>query len=466
VLLRRLAAGDDAAWERLDRRYRPALLRYAGSLGRPGVVDREDVVQDVLVRAHRELRAGFAPEHLSAWLHRMVRNAAIDAVRARARRPAEPLDGRPVADAGHGPDVVILRRERLRRVIDDVAALPDAQRVALVARAVDGRPASAVAEELGISEAAVGMAVRRARENLIRAENARDADCETVRPLLHHAHDRGTRTTEAARAHLQVCSACRAYRKDLRRVDRRLRVLAPPILPLLGLLGGGAGVAGVGVKSATVAGVLVLAATGGVLVVREHRSGPGQPSPVAIDAGVYSRQSVRRGGALPPGTWAVTARVRLPAGVPPAGQQRGVTLDCPAGTRSAEMVLPTQSHVPLGYGLDTRTGLGERTVRVRFDPDRLARPTTITVGAICRRPDRGGSLIYRPRRAGAGETAMVTVPGYHYLHHTPNGVFVGTLFGNQPVSVRRTTSTGRWAYVVSDDRDIRGWIASRFLRRP
>ncbi|MEV4422416.1 sigma-70 family RNA polymerase sigma factor, partial [Patulibacter sp. NPDC049589] len=185
ALLSRLAAGEDDAWERLDRRHRPALRRYVASLARPGTVDPDDVVQDVLVRAHGELQRGFAPDHLAAWLFRMARNATIDAVRARARRPADALDARPLADPATPPDVLILRRDRLRRTIDDVSRLPDAQRRALIARAVDDRPVGDVADELGISERAVAMAVLRARESLMRTADARDADCAQIRPLLH-----------------------------------------------------------------------------------------------------------------------------------------------------------------------------------------------------------------------------------------------------------------------------------------
>ncbi|MDO9407000.1 RNA polymerase sigma factor [Patulibacter sp.] len=471
ALLVRLAAGDDAAWERLDRRYRPALLRYAGSLGRPGVVDREDVVQEVLVRAHRELRAGFVPDHLSAWLHRMVRNAAIDAVRARARRPADPLDDHPVAAAGSGPDVVILRRERLRRVIDDVAALPDAQRVALVARAVDGRPVSEVAGELGISEAAVGMAVRRARENLIRAENARDADCEAVRPSLHRAHDRGTRTTEAARAHLQVCSACRAYRRDLRRLDRRLRALTPPLVPVLGLLGGGAGAAGVGAKSALVVGTAALVGvSGGVLVLAEHRVGPGGPAPATIDSYFVGTHDLRRGGRLPEGSTVVTARVRIPSGVPAPGTVRSVALRCPAGMRTAQWLQLPVEHAPsrelqdLSSGGSGGSDLGGRAVVLRFPSTRLPHPVSFSEGVLCRRPDRSGSLVRDPRPTRRGETPMVTTAGSHMVHVRPGGVMTGTLMGHEPVSVLRITPGGTWSRVASDNREIRGWVLTNGLR--
>ncbi|WP_026911714.1 sigma-70 family RNA polymerase sigma factor [Patulibacter minatonensis] len=465
ALLARLAAGDEAAWDAIDRRHRPALRRWAASLSRPGVVDPDDVVQDVLVRAHRELAGGFVPDHLSAWLHRMVRNAAIDAVRARARRVADPLDDALVADTGGGPDVVIVRRERLRRVIDDVARLPDAQRRALVAVAVDDRPVEEVADELGISAPAVRMTVRRARENLVRTEEARDATCDRIREVLHDAHDRGRRPSEQARLHLQHCSDCRAYRKAFRRVDRRLRVLVPPIVPLAGLLGGGGVTVGVVGKS-VVAGVLAVAvAGGGVLVERQHQKGPGDPSPVTLQAGIVSDREVRRGGALPPGTYAVTARVRLPAGVPARGQQRAVTLRCPPGTRTKQIIYPASpKSFDVATDIDSRLGIGGPTLRLIFDDRRLPRARTTRVGALCRRPDGAGSLVQHPRRARPGEVPMTTGTGFTYLRRRPGGVMRATLSAYEPVSVIRTSRRGGWVYVAADLPGVRGWVRLSQLR--
>jgi RNA polymerase sigma factor (sigma-70 family) len=471
ALLSRLARGDGDAWLRLDRRYRTALRRYAASLCRPGTADPDDVVQDVLVRALRELQGGFTPDHLSAWLHRMVRNATIDALRHRAARPTEALGERAIADPGAAPDAVILRKDRLRRTVDDIARLPDTQRRAFIARAVDDRPVRDVACELGISERAVAMSVIRARENLLRTADARDERCDRIRPLLHDAHERGTRPAERARLHLQDCSACRTYRRDLRRVDRRLRGLVPPFLPLAGLFGGGAATVGVGAKSAAVVGAVALAiASGGAVMVHAHRSDPGQPAPATVDAEFVGRRQLRTGGALPPGTYAVSAAVRIPAGVPPPGTKRAVTLTCPPGTVTAQNLQVRHGAVPRALrsgatpGPAPGVGLGERRLTTRYSPVRLPHPVSFTTGVLCRRPDRAGSLVPNPRRARPGEVATTTTAGFHYLHHRAGGAVTGLLRGHEPVSVQRVSKDGRWARVAADAPHLRGWILTTALR--
>lgn len=465
ALIRRVAAGDERAWEVLDRRHRPALRRYVAALARRGAVDADDVVQEVLLRAHRELGAGFAPDHLSAWLHRSARNATIDAVRALARRPTDALGPYDAVDRNGSPEPTVLRRERLRQLVHDVGRLPEAQRRALLRRAVDGRPAAEVARELGMTEPAVHMAVRRAREGLMRTSRARDARCEEIRPLLHTAHGRGARPTETARLHLQDCPACRDYRRELRRVDRRLRALVPPLLPLAGLVGGGATTAGLGAKSAAVVGALALATTGGVLVEHHGRLGPGDPSPVELQAGFASRQTVRRGGPLPAGTYVVQARVRLPGGLPPVGVHRSVTLTCPAGTRAAAWAgLPKgPQKVWMTKGTEWKA-FGERRVRVVFQRVLLPGPWTTRVGVVCRRPDATGAVHYRARATRPGETPMLTTPGRHYLHRTPGGMPWSMTNGREPVSVLRTTKSGLWSYIVGTDPNSRGWIQRRLLR--
>src|SRR3954449_5457130 len=100
-LARRLAAGDDDAFATLDARYRRALVRYARGLLRRSEHDAEDVVQDVLIRAHVALRGGDGPAELRPWLYRLTRNRAIDEVR-RARWGDEAL----------GDDDTLLASER------------------------------------------------------------------------------------------------------------------------------------------------------------------------------------------------------------------------------------------------------------------------------------------------------------------------------------------------------------------
>ena len=80
-LARRVGNGDAEAFASLDARYRSTLIRYASTLLRRSEHDAEDVVQDVLIRAHDTLRRGDRPDELRPWLYRLTRNRAIDEVR-------------------------------------------------------------------------------------------------------------------------------------------------------------------------------------------------------------------------------------------------------------------------------------------------------------------------------------------------------------------------------------------------
>lgn len=431
------------------------MRRYAASLSRPGIVDPDDIAQDVLLRAHQALRAGTVPERLDAWLLRMTRNAVVDAARARARRPESPLDAAPEPATTDRPETIVLRREHLRRTVDDIAQLPDNQRVALLGCAVDGRPADEVAEELGVSVPAVHMAVRRARQSLVRAAGARDAACDGVRDLLDDAHARGVRPAEQARLHVRECSACDGYRRAQRRLDRRLRLLAPPLLPLAGLLGGG-GPMLLGGKSAFVAvGAVAVAVAGGVVVLEQRIVRPGEPSPVTLDhEGDLRGGAIVRGRTLPSGVSIVEARVEIPAG---AHGPRRIKLQCPAGTVAGNL-RAQRKQPPFRIGVDESKVADPRTVYVGFFGPPLDRPYATVVRLPCRTPDRTGSLEADPRRTRPGETPARVCPGHrHYVYLEPGKAFLGTLRSGAPVSVLRWSASRQWAYVIADARYIRGW---------
>lgn len=431
------------------------MRRYAASLARPGVADPDDIAQDVLIRAHQALRAGTVPERLDAWLLRMTRNAVVDAARARTRRPESALDTAPEPATTDRTETIVLRREHLRRTVDDIAQLPDAQRVALLGCAVDGRPAEDVARELGVSAPAVHMAVRRARQSLIRTAGARDAACDGVRDLLDDAHDRGVRPAEQARLHVRDCPACEHYRREQRRLDRRLRLLAPPLLPLAGLLGGGGPVL-LGGKSAVVAvGAVAVAVAGGVVVLEQRIVRPGEPSPVTLDhEGDLRGGAIVRGRTLPGGVSIVEARVEIPAG---KNGPRRIKLQCPAGTIAGNL-RAQRKPPPFRIGVDETKVDDPRTVYVGFFGPPLDTPYRTVVRLPCRTPDRSGSLEAHPRRTRPGETPARVCPGHrHYVYLEPGKAFLGTLRAGAPVSIIRWSSSREWAYVIADARYIRGW---------
>ena len=108
TLLTRLAARaegtDEASWARFFELYQPAMVRFVAAHGRNGIVDPDDVVQDVLVRLVDLLREGRYDGkrgRFRSFLAVMLRNELYSAIRRIVARPdgnAEPLENQPPAD--------------------------------------------------------------------------------------------------------------------------------------------------------------------------------------------------------------------------------------------------------------------------------------------------------------------------------------------------------------------------------
>ena len=76
-------------WEEVARVHGRKIYNFAYRLtGNPA--DAHDLVQEVLLRVHRGL-ASYQPGSFEGWLWRITRNAFLDDVRKRNRRPTAPL---------------------------------------------------------------------------------------------------------------------------------------------------------------------------------------------------------------------------------------------------------------------------------------------------------------------------------------------------------------------------------------
>ena len=170
ALAARAAAGDDIAFGILVDRHRTALLRTAASRLGPLHSDAEDVVQDALGRAHRNLRRrGTAPSNTAAWLHAIVRNRAVDIVRL-ARHGDVPLDEHD--GASEALDDGLVRREQVDAVMSAIDDLPARQRDALVDVVFAGASYRQVAATQQTSVSAVKALVNRARRSVREAAAA------------------------------------------------------------------------------------------------------------------------------------------------------------------------------------------------------------------------------------------------------------------------------------------------------
>jgi RNA polymerase sigma-70 factor (ECF subfamily) len=142
----------------------------------------EEVVQEAFVRAWRAC-AAFDPDGppMLAWLSVILRNVALDGIRARGRRPSltrsAPTEA---ALASTLPDADrVLLRLQLREAL---AALHDDHRTAVVETVLRDRPYDAVAAELGVPVGTVRSRAHYALRRMRRAlEGAAEAGSVTAR---------------------------------------------------------------------------------------------------------------------------------------------------------------------------------------------------------------------------------------------------------------------------------------------
>ena len=172
-LLRRLRAGDTAAFAALMRRNNRRLYRLArGILRDEG--ETEEAVQEGYFRALTHLDGFKGQASLATWLARIVANEALG--RLRRRRPSigiENLENSSPSDSPFGtagadtsPEHAAARREVRRAIESAIDALPAPFRIVFVLRAVEQLSTGETAISLGIPEETVKTRLHRANKLL------------------------------------------------------------------------------------------------------------------------------------------------------------------------------------------------------------------------------------------------------------------------------------------------------------
>ncbi len=102
-----MAEERNPTWEDVARIYGRKIYNFAYRLtGNPD--DAADLVQEVLLRVRKGL-ASYVPGSFDGWLWRITRNAFLDGVRKKNRRPTSPLpdDDRNMLATSPSPDEVL-----------------------------------------------------------------------------------------------------------------------------------------------------------------------------------------------------------------------------------------------------------------------------------------------------------------------------------------------------------------------
>lgn len=154
------------SWEDVAQRYGRKIYTFAYRLtGNPD--DAADLVQEVLLRVRKGL-ASYTPGSFEGWLWRITRNAFLDGVRKKQRRPTQPLpdhDGS-MLGASPSPDEVL----SAVRLSDDVQSallkLPYDYREAVVLCDVVGLSYQEIADATDVPVGTVRSRIHRGRTML------------------------------------------------------------------------------------------------------------------------------------------------------------------------------------------------------------------------------------------------------------------------------------------------------------
>jgi RNA polymerase sigma-70 factor, ECF subfamily len=176
-LMLRVREDQAGAFEELVELYQRRLVAVMNHL--VGNADEaEDLAQEVFLRVYRARKKYRPRSKFSTWLFTIANNLALNALRARQRKPVVPLPAqesgplgpRPaeqmVRDRGTGPVQRVQKQELAALVRQALEGLNERQRTAVVLNKFEDMNYAEIALVMGLSTKAVKSLLSRARMNL------------------------------------------------------------------------------------------------------------------------------------------------------------------------------------------------------------------------------------------------------------------------------------------------------------
>jgi len=168
TLIQAIAAGDQAAFEHLVKRYQNPLgnfvYRYVGDRSAA-----EDITQEVFMRVYRSASSFVPKARVSSWLFKIALNLSLNEIK---RRQRERRDETAIHDEqGHGAvdpasSAAAARHDFEQEIMSALDKLSGNQRAALLLRVNEGLSYREIGETLGLSVQSVEALIFRARQQL------------------------------------------------------------------------------------------------------------------------------------------------------------------------------------------------------------------------------------------------------------------------------------------------------------
>ncbi len=154
--------GHRDAFGQLYQRY--ARMVHGILLAKVPVLEAEDLVHEVFLRALPRLHSLREAARFGTWLAAITRNMAKDYYR-RPRVQVQRADDSSIADASAGPDEQA-RASGAAEILDTVRSLPEAYRETLILRLVEGMTGPEIAAKTGLSHGSVRVNLNRGMRQL------------------------------------------------------------------------------------------------------------------------------------------------------------------------------------------------------------------------------------------------------------------------------------------------------------
>jgi len=175
-IMQRAGVGDEVCFDFLVAKYRRPMIGFLYRMcHNQGIA--EELTQEVFLRIYRARESYRAEARFTTWLYRIASNVAINHARdtKNERVSSSVFLDQPDAETGTTPDVPdmhpradqqMLRDERMRRIREQVAALPERQRMAVVMHKYQEMDYREIGAVLKLSESATKSLLFRAYQTL------------------------------------------------------------------------------------------------------------------------------------------------------------------------------------------------------------------------------------------------------------------------------------------------------------
>jgi len=164
--------GDPDLYGEIMERYQGKLFAYLYRLI-GSKEEAEDLLQDVFIKAYRNLMSFDAERKFSSWIYRIAHNEAVNRIKRKSLKRfiswesiTSTKDKINTATTEEGPDKDWLRKEMKQEVADAIEKLPGKYKQVLLLRYYDDKSYEEISEILGRPVNTVGTLIKRAKEKL------------------------------------------------------------------------------------------------------------------------------------------------------------------------------------------------------------------------------------------------------------------------------------------------------------